>query len=137
MIYSSLVVEEAIKAARDKGIIPTVILSGTAQGVDTLGEQWAEKNGVPVERYPADWARYGKSAGHKRNRDMGMRADALIAVWDGESPGTRGMIEFARGRGLKVSVTIVELRKRGKETDAGPRQNRGRLGQRPNKENFG
>lgn len=34
-------------------------------------------------------------------------ADALIAIWDGESRGTANMIEEAEKRGLKVFVYRV------------------------------
>lgn len=76
------------------GINPTVVLSGTAPGVDTLGEAWAAAQGLPAERYPAPWAQYPKTAGRMRNVQMSRRADALIAVWDGTSPGTRHMISL-------------------------------------------
>lgn len=89
-------------AARASGIDVTVVLSGTANGADKLGEAWAEANGIPVERYPADWNKHGKSAGYKRNELMATKADALIAIWDGESKGTKHMMDIATRAGLKV-----------------------------------
>jgi hypothetical protein len=83
---------------------PTVILSGTARGVDRMGEEWANRNGISIERYPADWDQFGRSAGHRRNADMAARAEALVALWDGKSPGTKGMIDIARRQGLRVHV---------------------------------
>jgi hypothetical protein len=56
------------------------------------------------KRFPADWDRFGRSAGPKRNKQMAEYGDALIAVWDGESRGTKTMIEFARERGLQVYI---------------------------------
>jgi len=85
----------------------TEVVSGCARGADRLGERWAEQNGIPVKRFPADWDTHGKSAGHMRNREMGLYADALVALWDGQSPGTRGMIEFAKSRGLVVYVHYI------------------------------
>jgi len=35
------------------------VVSGGARGIDTLGEIWAQSQGIPVTRFPADWARYG------------------------------------------------------------------------------
>lgn len=67
--------------------IPTVIISGTARGVDQAGENWAESVRLDVERYPADWETHGKSAGYKRNQLMAEKADALVAIWDGKSRG--------------------------------------------------
>ncbi len=83
-------------------IVPTVVISGTAKGVDRLGELWGAEHRVPVERFPADWVKHGKIAGHLRNNQMANNAEALIAVWDGKSPGTRHMINVARNKGLKV-----------------------------------
>jgi hypothetical protein len=86
----------------------TEVVSGTAPGVDTLGEHWAEYCNVPIRRFPADWNQHGKRAGVLRNQEMADYADALIAVWDGESPGTKNMINEANKRGLKVYIHYVE-----------------------------
>lgn len=92
-----------IRAARFR---ITEVVCGKARGVDTLGEELAKKNGIPIKYFPADWS-LGNGAGHIRNRQMGDYADALIAVWDGKSRGTKGMIDYARSKGLKVYVHIV------------------------------
>lgn len=80
------------------------IVSGGARGVDQLGERWAGIVGIPVRRFPAKWHTYGSAAGRQRNIEMAVYADALIAVWDGSSPGTRHMITTAERMGLKVFV---------------------------------
>lgn len=82
----------------------TTILSGTARGVDQMGEQYARDNKIPLERYPANWNLYGKSAGFRRNEQMAIHADALIALWDGESRGTKHMIDLAKKHNLKIHV---------------------------------
>lgn len=81
-----------------------VIISGTAYGADKLGEQYADEYGFKVERYPADWGTYGKSAGYRRNEEMAKIADALIAFWDGESKGTMHMINLAERYNLQVHI---------------------------------
>jgi hypothetical protein len=83
------------------------VVSGGARGVDRLGELWAERWRIPVKRFPADWNKFGKSAGPIRNKEMGDYADALIAVWDCKSSGTGHMIGYATGKGLKVYVKKV------------------------------
>ena len=80
------------------------IVSGTARGADRLGEQYANLRGYPIKRFPADWNTHGKAAGHIRNTQMAEYADALIVFWNGESPGTKNMINTARALGLKVRV---------------------------------
>lgn len=82
----------------------TEVVSGCAQGADTHGETVARLMGISVARFPADWKQYGKSAGVMRNAQMAQYADALIAVWDGQSRGTKNMIELASARRLIVFV---------------------------------
>ena len=82
----------------------TEVLSGTAQGIDVLGEIWAIRHNIPITRWPADWKKWGRTAGRIRNELMAANADALIAIWDGESPGTRHMIQHAYGKELQVYV---------------------------------
>ena len=86
------------------GWTPSLVLSGTARGADRLGEQWAEENNIPVARFPADWYAYGKRAGYIRNELMSDNADALVALWDMESRGTKHMIKVALSRKLRVFV---------------------------------
>ena len=81
-----------------------IIVSGHASGADALGERFAEEHGLQCEIHPADWGKYGRSAGPIRNAEMASCSDALIAFWDGQNPGTRSMIELARKKGLQVAV---------------------------------
>lgn len=80
------------------------IVSGTAGGADTLGERYAQEKGYEVKKFPAKWDEYGKKAGYLRNQEMGEYADGLIAFWDGQSKGTKHMIDIANKKGLKVRV---------------------------------
>ena len=43
-----------------------LIISGGARGADSLAERFAKENGIPFKLFPANWDRYGKSAGYKR-----------------------------------------------------------------------
>lgn len=81
-----------------------VVISGTARGADQMGERYARERGFQLRRFPADWEQHGKSAGHIRNAKMADNADALIAFWDGQSRGTKNMIDNARRKGLAVRV---------------------------------
>jgi len=98
-------VEDAIKCSAFE---ITQVVSGKAKGVDTLGEVWALANNVPVEAFPADWSQHGRAAGPIRNREMAEYADALIAIWDGESKGTANMIQQARNKRLNVFIYLVK-----------------------------
>ncbi len=74
------IVLEGIERTPWKHLIVQVV-SGTAQGADRHGEDWATLNGIPVSRFPAQWQLYGRSAGHRRNKVMAQNADCLIAIW--------------------------------------------------------
>lgn len=98
------IVEDALAHfEREHGPV-TRIISGTARGVDKLGEAIARERKLGLIRMPADWKAHGKSAGFKRNQAMAEVADGLVAVWDGHSPGTRHMIRTAQDKGLKLLV---------------------------------
>ena len=81
-----------------------VILSGCAQGADICGENYAVESLLEVERFPAQWSKYGKSAGFRRNELMLQQADAVVAFWDGKSHGTAHMIEIASKSGKPIRV---------------------------------
>lgn len=100
------VVKEAVSRS---GFRISEVVSGCARGVDTLGEIIASNLGVPTKRFPALWNEYGKRAGYMRNVEMAAYADALVAVWDGESKGTGHMIESARKKCIKVYVYRIDI----------------------------
>jgi hypothetical protein len=80
------------------------IVSGTARGADKLGERYAREKGYDIKQFPANWDKFGKSAGYIRNDEMAQYADMLIAFWDGISKGTKHMIDLANKRGIKVEI---------------------------------
>lgn len=80
------------------------VVCGMAKGPDLLGKDWANARHIKVHEFPADWDSYGKSAGYIRNAEMGKYADALIALWDGQSSGTKHMFEYMQK--LKKPVFI-------------------------------
>ncbi len=73
-----------------------VIVSGCASGADAIGERYAEENGFKVEKYPANWKRYGRSAGPRRNKQLAEVSDYVICFWDEKSKGTKSMIDYAK-----------------------------------------
>jgi hypothetical protein len=87
----------------ESGFDITEVVSGKCPtGVDALGERWALENGVPVIPFYADWKKYGRAAGPKRNDAMSKYADSLIYIWDLKSRGTRNMINLAIKRDLQI-----------------------------------
>lgn len=85
----------------------TTVISGTAKGADQLGEQWAQKNNIALEQYPANWAKYGRRAGYVRNEQMAQLAEGALILWDGFSPGTRHMINTCEQTNLPYYVYML------------------------------
>ena len=100
-----------VDTIQSSGYEITEVVSGTAVGPDQLGEQWARANNIPIKEMPAEWHRYGNSAGPYRNRAMADYADAAIIIWDGQSKGTRNMIEnmIRRKKPYHIGMTSATL----------------------------
>ncbi len=101
----------------------TEIVSGCANGVDTMGEKYAKWANIPVKQFPADWGnldlpgarikeneygKYNATAGLFRNDEMARYAGALILIWDGESSGSRNMLELAEEYGLVILEKVIQ-----------------------------
>lgn len=95
------------EAIHNSEFIITEVVSGGAWGVDQLGEYWATLAEKPCTIMKAEWDKYGKRAGFIRNEQMGNYADALIAVWDGDSRGTKHMIDYMKKLNKPLWVEIV------------------------------
>ena len=99
---------ELLRKACDENITSQdEIVSGGARGADLLGERYAKENGITVKRFPADWNKYGRSAGIIRNIEMVKYSDMLIAFWDERSAGTKHIIEIAKKDLLEIKVIDV------------------------------
>jgi hypothetical protein len=84
----------------------TTIIHGVANGADNIANNVALELGLPTILYPANWAKYGRSAGIVRNRMMLDREkpDLIVAFWNGTSRGTQHMIDYARMKGYNVVI---------------------------------
>ena len=103
--------EEASKFVAEIGNEEEImIVSGGAKGVDSLGEIFAKEMGLDIVVFPADWKKYGRSAGPKRNAQMADYATHLLSFWDGESKGTKSMISLAKKKKLMVKVVQIKVK---------------------------
>ena len=80
----------------------TLVIDGMARGADTIGYNWAQTNGLPSERYPAQWDKYGKSAGPIRNKQMLDEGKPDIAVAFPGGTGTSNMTKQLLEAGVLV-----------------------------------
>lgn len=97
----------------------TEIVSGGAAGADTFGVDYAKEHRIKYTVHDAKWddlsepcvikvnskgKKYNALAGFNRNTDIVDGCDAMIAFWDGRSPGTLDSIEKARNAKKKLRV---------------------------------
>lgn len=83
------------------------LVFGDAKGVDAMAKEFAVENKIPYKVFIPDWKKYGRKAGILRNIDMINHSDALIALWDGKSRGTKHAIDYAKKLSLLVSVKCI------------------------------
>ena len=57
----------------------TQVITGGARGADQLGYRWAWKHAIRHQLFRADWERFGRSAGIRRNHQMAQAGDMLVA----------------------------------------------------------
>jgi hypothetical protein len=81
----------------------TVVIHGDARGADTIGGKWADTRGIPVEKYPADWARLRNAAGPARNAQMLRegKPDHVFVLPGGR--GTANMVIQAKEAGVPIT----------------------------------
>lgn len=80
----------------------TVVIEGDAKGADRLAGQWARDRKIPLEVYPAEWKKYGNSAGPIRNQRMLEQGKPDLVIAFHGSSGTANMISKAKAAGIKV-----------------------------------
>lgn len=86
---------------------PSEIIEGGASGADMGGLYFGNHSGVPVKTFKAEWDKYGKSAGFRRNQRMleeGM-PELVIAFPGGK--GTAMMVKLAKD----ANVSVIEIEK--------------------------
>ena len=101
-----------VYAHRKRDSLHFTIISGCARGADSLAIKWVENAGpydfIKLKKYPADWAKFGKSAGPIRNQQMldEGKPDLVVAFPGGN--GTADMVRRAKKAGIEVMIIEVE-----------------------------
>ncbi len=86
----------------------TEIVSGGANGVDTLAKEFASRTGIKLSEFLPNYKRYGRGAPLKRNEEIAEYADEALALWDGRSRGTEYTIKLFQKLNKKVQIVIIE-----------------------------
>lgn len=77
------------------------------QGADQLAYNWAKATCVPVDHFPADWNKYGRSAGPRRNSEMlAQKPDRVLAAprQSGSlGEGTEDTLQKAKAAGIPIA----------------------------------
>ena len=84
-----------------------IILSGGAKGVDTIAEEYADRNRLSKVILRPRYDLYGKSAPLKRNEVLIKMADKVLVIWDGVSRGSQYTINYAKKLNKDIQVIIA------------------------------
>jgi len=85
-----------------------LIISGGARGMDTVAEAYADAHQISKLIIRPDYEKYGRGAPLRRNDVMVDKADAVIAVWDGVSRGTKYTIDRAKEKNKQLTVIRLD-----------------------------
>ncbi len=98
-----------LNAHLDKMLTPPFrIVTGGAAGADQMAQEYAKDKGQQVLVIYPDYKQHGGTkAPHIRNEQILDEAEGVIAFWDGESRGTRSVIEKAKEKGIRTVVVRV------------------------------
>ena len=107
-------VDTLLQKQQDKEIV--IVQSGCSTGGDYLARNYALTKGYKLEEFPADWNKYGKSAGYIRNKRMheyiaNYENRGVFAWWDGKSKGTAHSFELAKKYNNPIRIYNVFERK--------------------------
>ena len=86
----------------------SLIISGGASGVDSLAEDFADKNKLSKLILRPNYKKYGKAAPLVRNDRMVELADFVLIIWDGSSKGTKHTIDYAKTSGKPINVVLYK-----------------------------
>lgn len=84
------------------------IVSGGARGIDTSAKEYAVKNNIKLTEFLPEYDKYGRIAPLKRNDLIIDYADKVLAFWDGESHGTKYVINKCKQKNKPITVYSVK-----------------------------
>lgn len=84
----------------------TEIVSGGARGIDTCAKEFAKAHHIKLTEFLPQYEQYGRRAPLERNLQIIEYADLVFAFWDGQSRGTKFVIDNCKRRNKTVQVYL-------------------------------
>lgn len=84
----------------------TEIVSGGAKGIDNCAKEYAIEKGLILTEFLPEYKRYGRNAPLKRNLQIIDYADLVLAFWDGQSKGTKFVIEHCKAQNKPIHIFL-------------------------------
>lgn len=98
----------------------TIVSGGCPKGADNMAEIFAKEYSIPIKIHYAEWDKYGKSAGFKRNTYIAQDADIIIAVCsEDRTGGTEDTVRKAEKLG-KTIIIVPPCKKQNDSKDFDP-----------------
>ena len=83
------------------------IISGGADGIDTLAEQYADSHRISKYIIRPCYELYGRAAPLKRNEKMVDMADAVLIIWDGHSKEAQYTVNYTKKTAKPLTLVRV------------------------------
>lgn len=84
------------------------IVSGGAAGIDSCAREYALKNNIKLTEFLPEYEKYGRAAPIMRNKLIAGNSDIVLAFWDGESRGTKFVIEYCKKNNIKIKLFMLK-----------------------------
>lgn len=98
----------ALDVYREIGDEMVVVHGHCPTGADAIADVWCLRKDVRLERHPADWKRWGKAAGPKRNEEMvELGADVCLAFIKNKSKGATHCSDLAEAADITTVRWVV------------------------------
>lgn len=86
----------------------TEIVSGGAKGIDAGAKEYAIQHNIPYTEFLPDYHRYRRGAPLRRNLEIIAYSDFVLAFWDGQSKGTKFVIEQCQKQNVPIQIIHIE-----------------------------
>ena len=84
-----------------------LIITGGAQGVDSLAEEYADQHQISKLVLRPQYKKFGRAAPLKRNEQMVALADQILIIWDGKSKGTQYTLDYAKRQNRETRLVVI------------------------------